>query len=126
MIFIGLTSGLVVVYLAGSALMEHTTSIYAPIGRIDSSNAAAAEAEMLTKIKEGSPLLIIDLQRLDYLSSAGLRVLLLAAKTCRAGGGKAVIQQAAPAVRDVLKMSGFDKIIPMLDSRDDALAALSA
>jgi stage II sporulation protein AA (anti-sigma F factor antagonist) len=106
--------------------MEHTTSIYAPIGRIDSSNAAAAEAEMLTKIKEGSPLLIIDLQRLDYLSSAGLRVLLLAAKTCRAGGGKAVIQQAAPAVRDVLKMSGFDKIIPMLDSRDDALAALSA
>ncbi len=106
--------------------MEHTTSIYAPVGRIDSSNAAVAEAEMLNKIREGSPLLIIDLQRLDYLSSAGLRVLLLAAKTCRAGGGKAVIQQASPAVSEVLKISGFDKIIPMLDSREDALNALLA
>jgi anti-anti-sigma factor len=124
-IFLGLTCRLVAVYLAGSALMEHTTSIFAPVGRIDSSNAAVAEAEVLSTIREGSPHLIIDLQMLDYLSSAGLRVLLLAAKTCRAGGGKAVIQQASPAVSDVLKISGFDKIIPMFDKREDALSALS-
>ncbi len=106
--------------------MPTAVTVYAPTGRIDSSNAAAAETEVLSKIQSGSPFLIIDLQRLDYLSSAGLRVLLLAAKTCRASGGKVVIQQAVPAVAEVLKISGFDKIIPMANSRDEAVAALDA
>ena len=106
--------------------MENSITVYAPSGRIDSSNAAAAEADVMSKIQSGSPLLIIDLQRLDYLSSAGLRVLLLAAKACRAGGGKTVIQQASPAISEVLKISGFDKIIPMFNSRDDAINALKS
>ncbi len=105
--------------------METQITIYAPPGRIDSSNAAAAEVDVMSKIQNGSAKLIIDLQRLDYLSSAGLRVLLIAAKACRAGGGKAVIQQASPAISDVLKISGFDKIIPMFSSRDDAMKAFA-
>lgn len=104
--------------------MGNPITIYAPTGRIDSSNAAAAEADVMSKIQGGSPMLIIDLQKLEYLSSAGLRVLLLAAKACRAAGGKAVIQQASPAISEVLKISGFDKIIPMFGSRDDAIRAL--
>lgn len=106
--------------------MNNPVSIYSPVGRIDSSNAAAAEADVLAKIEAGPPQMIIDLSQLDYVSSAGLRVLLLAAKTCRAKGGKAVIQQAAPAVAEVLKISGFDKIIPLFASRDDALRAFGA
>lgn len=104
--------------------MNPSVAIFAPVGRIDSSNAASAEADILTKIQGDAPALIIDLSRLDYLSSAGLRVLLVAAKTCRASQGKAVIQQAAPAVTEVLKLSGFDKIIPITASREEALAAL--
>lgn len=106
--------------------MESSVHIYAPVGRIDSSNASAAEKEVLGKAQGLAPQLLMDLSRVDYLSSAGLRVLLMAAKACRAAGGKTVIQSPTPAVLQVLTMSGFDKIIPMASSREQALAQLAA
>ena len=82
-------------------------------GRVDASNAARLESDLLAAIEQSGPALIIDLAQLSYMSSAGLRVMLVAAKRAKAGGGKAVIQGAQPAVAEVLKMSGFDRIIPL-------------
>jgi anti-anti-sigma factor len=55
----------------------------------------------------------IDLSELDYVSSAGLRVLLVAAKAAKAKGGKVTLLSPKPATVEVLKISGFDKIIPI-------------
>ena len=52
----------------------------------------------------------IDLSELDYVSSAGLRVLLVAAKAAKAKGGKVTLLAPKPATLEVLKISGFDKI----------------
>jgi anti-sigma B factor antagonist len=89
-------------------------------GRIDASNAARIESELLAAIELSGSALIIDLGQLSYMSSAGLRVMLVAAKRAKAAGGKAVIQGAQPAVAEVLKMSGFDRIIPL--AADEAAA----
>jgi anti-anti-sigma factor len=95
---------------------------YAPTGRIDASNAGACERDLLALMEASGPSAIIDLSSLSYISSAGLRVLLVGAKTARAKGGKAVICNAPAAIAEVLKMSGFDKVIPLLADRSAAQA----
>ena len=95
-------------------------------GRIDASNAARLETDLLAAIEQSGPALIIDLSGLGYMSSAGLRVMLVAAKRAKAAGGKAVILAAQPAVAEVLKMSGFDRIIPLTDSESAARAHFGA
>jgi anti-anti-sigma factor len=89
-------------------------------GRIDASNASKVEGDLLAAIETSGPSLIINLSALTYMSSAGLRVMLVAAKRAKAAGGKAVIQDAQPAVAEVLRMSGFDRIIPMAAGEAEA------
>lgn len=104
--------------------MTQSPGIYAPTGRIDSSNAGAAERELNALMASSGPSVILDLTRVDYLSSAGLRVLLLAAKTAAARQGKAVIAGPRPMVAEVLSMSGFDKLMPIAADRAAALQLL--
>lgn len=99
---------------------------YAPTGRIDASNAAACEQELLALMEAQGPSALIDLSGLSYISSAGLRVLLVGAKAARGKGGKAVICSAPASITEVLKMSGFDKIIPLLADRSAAQAQFGA
>jgi anti-anti-sigma factor len=53
----------------------------------------------------------VDLSKLDYVSSAGLRVFLSAAKAAKAKGGKLTLLSPKPAVMEVLQISGFDRIL---------------
>ncbi len=101
-----------------------SANVFAPRGRIDATNAGMAERDVMAILENAGPSIILDLSEVDYVSSAGLRVLLVGAKTARAKGGKAVIVAPRPAVLDVLRMSGFDKIIPVASSRDAAQATL--
>jgi len=85
--------------------------VFSPKGRIDGTNAAATEKELLAFLDSGTPRIVIDLSAVDYLSSAGLRVLLVAAKAARAKAGKVVLAAPRPAVLELLTMSGFDRIM---------------
>lgn len=102
-----------------------TYCTFAPTGRIDASNASALEKDLLALMEASGPSVILDLGGLSYISSAGLRVLLLGAKSARAKGGKAVICSAPAAIAEVLKMSGFDKVIPLLSDPAAAQAQLA-
>lgn len=103
-----------------------TPHLYAPKGRIDAASAAVAERDVLAVLEKAGPSVIMDLSQVDYVSSAGLRVLLVAAKTARSRGGKAVIVAPRASVAEVLRMSGFDKIIPIAPSLDDAQSLIGA
>ena len=106
--------------------MSTMPCIFAPQGRLDASNAQAAEREVLALFDNAGPSVVLDVSRLDYLSSAGLSVLLVATKTARAKGGKAVLAGGKPMVLEIFKMSGLDKIIPLADNLESALALLHA
>jgi anti-anti-sigma factor len=82
-----------------------------PVGRLDGANAATYEKEFLGLLVDDVNTLNIDLSELDYVSSAGLRVLLVAAKAAKGKGGKVVLLSPKPAILEVLKISGFDKIL---------------
>lgn len=92
-------------------------------GRLDSSSAQPAEESFAQVLSGGTPHLAIDLSKLDYISSAGLRVLLVVAKKVQQAKGKVVLFGLGPNVREVFSISGFDKIFAI---RDDAAAALAA
>lgn len=86
-------------------------STYAPVGRLDGSNAATVEKDLLSRLSEPGSSLEIDLSKLDYVSSAGLRVFLAAAKAAKGKGGKLVLRSPKPSVLEVLQISGFDRIL---------------
>ncbi len=94
-----------------------------PAGRIDSGNARAFESVVMDHVSGGERHLVIDFSHLNFISSAGLRVLLIAAKALQSGGGKLVLCSMKNHIEEVFRISGFNQVIPIKDSRDAALAA---
>lgn len=88
-----------------------TTADYKPKGRLDGSTAAAHEKSVQELLVGEVNSIAINLSELEFLSSAGLRVLIVAAKAAKAKGGKVVLISPKPAILDVLTASGFDKLV---------------
>lgn len=102
--------------------------IYCPsLHRIDASNANIAENDIQQLFtQENTVNLLIDLSHVSYISSAGLRVLLIAAKTAKQRGGKVAIACVQPSVKDIIVMSGFDKLIAIYPDRATGMDILQA
>lgn len=97
-----------------------------PQGRLDSNNAAAAEAEILELVTGGAHRVVMDFTSLDYISSAGLRVVLVVAKRLKQLGGSFVLCKLPSHIREVFEISGFLSILKSADTREEALAAVNA
>ena len=93
------------------------------VGRLDSSAAPSAEERFARLLGGRTPHLALDLTGLDYISSAGLRVLLVVAKKVQQAAGRIVLFGLVPNVREVFAVSGFDKIFAI---EGDAAAAIAA
>lgn len=99
--------------------------IASPTGRVDSVNSAAFREALLSEIPSDERAFLLDLRDLSYMSSAGLSVLLVLAKRFR-GSGKAMGMCGLPGpISAVVTLSGFDKIIPVYETRDAALEVMS-
>ncbi|MEM7524919.1 MAG: STAS domain-containing protein [Pseudomonadota bacterium] len=90
-----------------------------PVGRVDSRTAGEFETHVIGAITNGEKKILFDLSELVYLSSAGLRVLLMAAKRLR-GGGKLAVCSMSDGIRQVFEIGGFTKILPIKKDRADA------
>ena len=86
-------------------IAEGTKLTLAPQGRVDTLTAPELEAAVVV---DGIEELVFDLEAVDYISSAGLRVLLSAQKTM--AGKSMKIAHVAPAVREVFDITGFSDI----------------
>lgn len=93
-----------------------------PVSRVDSATAKAFEAKVLQVVNSGVAKIIMDFSEMDYISSAGLRVVLVGAKMTRAPR-KFVLCSMKPHIREVFDVSGFARILTILPDRDAALAA---
>jgi anti-anti-sigma factor len=97
-------------------------AVVAPAGRIDSNTAARLEQAVFQRLEAGQTRLVVDLSAVEYISSAGLRVLLKAANTARSRGGVVVLCTMGPSVREVFDLAGLVSIFAIEDSRERALA----
>jgi len=99
--------------------------IFALAGRLDAKTSEPFEQQMLAALAAGRRKLLIDFSSLDYISSAGLRVLLLAAKKLQESKGKIVLCALKPALKTVFEIAGFSSIFPIFDSPADGLTDLT-
>jgi anti-anti-sigma factor len=90
-------------------------------GRLDAESASKAEAVVKGILKGGVQRLLFDLGQMDYISSAGLRVILLAVRELRNKEGKVVLCSLTPYVKEIFDVSNFSSIIPITDSVETGL-----
>ena len=90
-------------------------------GRLDSQTSPDAQQQLTRLIEEGETKILVNLEKLDYISSAGLRVLLVVAKKLKANAGELRICSLNEVVKEVFDISGFDMILPISTSESEAL-----
>lgn len=93
-------------------------------GRIDSTTAPALGEKLSGALGSPQARLVLDLKQLEYISSAGFRVLLLAAKRAEAAGSKFVLCGISGKVRQLFDLAGFLDLFAILASREDAIVAV--
>jgi len=93
-------------------------------GRLDAVSADEAESTMMKAI-EGKGRYLYDLAALDYISSAGLRVLLSTSKQIKRGEGRFVMCAANANIRHILDISGFASIFPLVETIDEGQRLLA-
>ncbi|MBW1982509.1 MAG: STAS domain-containing protein [Deltaproteobacteria bacterium] len=102
---------------------QNSTSIFKISGRLDSNTSPQFEKQLLETIANGQKQIIIDFESLDYIASAGLRVLLKATKELKRSDGKIVLCSMRDYIKEVFDIAGFSTILPIVPTLDDALKA---
>jgi anti-anti-sigma factor len=92
-------------------------------GRVDSATASEFENRVNEVIEDGQHNLVLDLSQVEFLSSAGLRVLVTTRKTLQAAGGDIVLAQPSDRVVETLDTAGLDVLFERYDTREAAVAA---
>lgn len=104
------------------------TLVLTPSGRIDHQSADAFRVALWPHLEGCMPdkdRVVIDLSRLDYISSAGIRVFMLAAKHAKAQQGTLVMASPQPQISEIFSIARFDFILQMFPSVREALARVS-
>lgn len=104
------------------------TVVAVPVGRLDHGNATQLQ-ELLAPIvaaaaAKKSPI-VLDLANVEYISSMGLRVLMVAAKPMCAAGARIAVANLQPVVEEIFDIARFRYVVPVFTSLRDALWELS-
>lgn len=103
---------------------ESGVLVLIPVNRLDGANADSFESVVMDHISNGEQRLIIDFSRLNFVSSAGMRVILVAAKQLQTKQGKFILCSMKDNIYEVFRVSGFDKVMLIRNSRWSALTSL--
>jgi stage II sporulation protein AA (anti-sigma F factor antagonist) len=90
-------------------------------GRLDTSQAAEVEKKILEILDKGHDRIILDCQELDYISSSGLRVFLIAQKKMMEKSGVLKICSLQPNIKEIFDISGFSMIFSIFPNLESAL-----
>ena len=99
---------------------EGDKAIIDVVGKINALTAPEFEKSLLNFISEGKNRIILNLSEVDYISSAGLRSILVIAKNLMSKGGKLILSSLQPDVKEVFEISGFTTIIPITSNVEEA------
>ena len=99
-------------------------SIFKLSGRLDSNTSPNLEEKLTGAMQAGSKYMIIDFEKLDYISSAGLRIILKTTKDLRRSEGDLVLCSMQDYVKEVFEIAGFDSFLPIVPNMQDALSSL--
>ena len=95
-------------------------------GKLDTQTSGEAGDRMVEIAQGGDKQIVLNLEKLGYVSSAGLRIILRASKLLQTNRGELKICNANGVVKEVLQTSGFDNLLRIYDTEKDAVSAFSA
>lgn len=98
--------------------------ILRPKGRLDSHTAKSFEEQATALVDKGPKKVVIDFSDVDYISSAGLRTLLVIAQHAKSGSGKLTFCAADANVSNLFQVCGFDTVFGIYPTVKEAKAAL--
>jgi anti-sigma B factor antagonist len=97
-------------------------------GRVDHTTAKLLQDQLLPQLDgsaDANGKVVLDLSQVDYMSSAGLRVLTLAAKHCQKQQRDIVVASLQPLLQEVFRISRFDTLFKMFKTVQEALEMVS-
>ena len=97
--------------------------VLSPSGRIDNATSPAFQAKLLAALTPGAAVLV-DFSAVEYISSAGLRALMMGSKQSKAAGGGLAVAALGPVVKEIFEISRFSLVVQVFDTAADALAGL--
>ena len=103
-----------------------SVAVLALKGRLDTVTAPDFDRQWETAVGAEDLKVVLDMAALEYVSSAGLRSLLMAGKKMKRAGGKLAVAALKGMVAEVFTISGFDKLLPLYDETETAVADLES
>ena len=104
--------------------IQNDSYIFELSGSLDSNTSPGFQEKVLKAIESGANKLVVDFADVEYVSSAGLRVLNLASKKLKHSSGKIVLCCVEDYIREVLEIAGFDLFLPIVTDQREALSHL--
>jgi anti-sigma B factor antagonist len=99
--------------------------ILAFAGRLDAYSANEVEKKVDALIESGQVRMVLNLDKLEYISSSGLRVFLAQLKKARKGQGDLKLACMKPYIKEVFDIAGFTQLFNIFDSEDTAAASFA-
>jgi anti-sigma B factor antagonist len=105
--------------------VEGDVTVFVPDGRIDTLAAEQLDEVLQAALAEGKYKIVVDMSKVEYISSAGLRSLAAVLVKCRDEGGDMKLAALNERVTRVFKIIGFDLLMSVTDTPEGAIAAFS-
>jgi anti-sigma B factor antagonist len=90
-------------------------------GKVDANNSSDLEKELFQIINQNEKNLLVDCKNLEYISSSGLRVFLMALKQMNKNNGKLVLCGLNELIQEVFDISGFSSLFTIVSSGEEAV-----
>ena len=97
--------------------------VLCPEGRIDNDTSATFQDRLLATVGASGASVVLDLAKVDYISSAGLRALMMASKQAKATKGRIGVAALGPVVKEIFAISRFSYVVPVFETTAAAAAA---
>jgi len=94
------------------------------VGRLDTKNYTDVEKQFNEVIERGEIKLLVDFADLEYISSSGLRVLLMMLKKLKAINGRFILCNLRQSIYEIFEISGFVSLFEIFPTREEALNKL--
>jgi anti-anti-sigma factor len=90
-------------------------------GRLDTTNYSLLESKLMEMIENNEHKILVECSKMDYISSSGLRILLMALKKISQVKGKFVLCSLQENIHEIFEISGFTSIFEIHANQEDAL-----
>jgi anti-anti-sigma factor len=99
--------------------------VLSPVGRVDNDTSPAFQTKLLACVGSTASTVLIDFSDVEYISSAGLRALMMASKQSKATNGRLAAASLTPMVKEIFTISRFSLVVQVFETTAQAIAALS-